>query len=196
MGPTGPRGDKGDQGETGPTGPQGETGPTGPMPPKSMCLKSFLRSYNDIPGSVELEQPVLFNKNDIIVGTLAHVPGTGDFLLYSVGYYQVSGKIFHEFAIQIAGFLNGVLLQGSVIGEPATTSMIIIHDIIRVTEADLLPNANSPTGFAAVYQVRNHSSYITPILLDGRAGSGSDLTQVNASMVIIQICDEVEERPN
>jgi hypothetical protein len=183
------------QGETGPTGPTGEIGPTGPMPPKSMCLKSFLRSYNDIPGSVELEDPILFNKNDIIVGTLAHVPGTGDFLLCSVGYYQVLGKVFHEFAVQIAGFLNGVLLPGSVIGEPATTSMIIIHDILRVTEADLLPNENSPTGFAAVYQVRNHSSYITPILLDGRAGSGSDLTQVNASMVILQICDEVDERP-
>jgi hypothetical protein len=65
-----------------------------------------------------------------------------------------------------------------------------------VTAADLLPNINSPTGVAAVFQIRNHSSFITPILLDGRAGSGSDLTQINASMMIIQICDEIEVRPN
>jgi hypothetical protein len=161
-----------------------------------MCLKSFLRSYNDVPDSIELDDPIRFNKNDLTVGTLLHVPGTGDFLFYSVGYYQILGKIFHEFAVQIGGFLNGVLLPGSVVGEPATTSMCIIHEILRITEADLLPNVNSPTGFAAVYQVRNHSSYITPILLDGRAGSGSDLTQVNASMLIMQICDDIEVRPN
>jgi hypothetical protein len=161
-----------------------------------MCLKSFLRAYNDVAETVEIEQPVLFNKADLIVGPLAFVPGTGDFLICSVGYFQILGKIFHEFAIQIGGFLNGVLLPGSVVGEPATTSMCIIHEILRVTEADLLPNVNSPTGFAAVYQIRNHSSYITPILLDGRAGSGSDLTQINASVIILQICDEVEERPN
>jgi hypothetical protein len=153
-----------------------------------------MRAYNDIPGSVELEQPVLYNKNDLIVGTLAHVPGTGDFLLGSVGYYQILGKVFHEFAVQIGCFLNGVLITGSVIGEPATTSMIVVHEIVRVTAADLLPNINSPTGVAAVFQIRNHSSFITPILLDGRVGSGSDLTQVNAAMVILQICDEVEER--
>ena len=31
------------------------------------------------------------------------------------------------------------------------------------------------------------------MLLDGRVGSGSDLTQVNASLMVIQICDEIDE---
>jgi hypothetical protein len=155
-----------------------------------------MRAYNDVSQLVDLEQPVLFNKNEDIVGTLAHVPGTGDFLLCSVGYYQLIGKIFHEFAIQIGLFINGVLHPGSVVGQPATTSMCMIHEIIRVSEADLLPNVNSPTGFAAVLQIRNHSSYITPLQMDGRAGSGTDITQVNASVLILQICDEVEVRPN
>jgi hypothetical protein len=158
-----------------------------------MCLKSFLRSYNDIPQSIEINDPVLFNKNDIVYGPIAHVLGSGDFLLGSVGYYQVVGKLYHLYSVQVALFLNGVLLVGSVVGEPATTSVALLHDIIKITAADLLPNTDSPTGVAAVLQIRNHISYITPILLDGREGAGSDTTQSNASMMITQICDDVEE---
>jgi hypothetical protein len=184
---------KGDTGETGPTGYTGPIGPTGTAP---TCLKSFMRIYNDVSQTINLEQPVIYNTLDLVVGSLAFVPGTGDVLLCSIGYYQVLGKIFHEFAIQVGAFLNGVILPGSVIGEPATTSMCVVHEILKVTAADLLPNVNSPTGVAATFQIRNHSSYITPILLDGRAGSGSDLSQVNASLMVIQLCDEIEVRPN
>jgi hypothetical protein len=177
-------------GFTGPTGPEGHTGPIGP---KAMCLKSFLRIYNDVPQSIELNDPILFNKNDIVVGPIAHVLGSGDVLLGSVGYYQVIGKIYHLYSIQVGLFLNGVLLVGSVVGQPATTSTAQLHDIVRVGPADLLPNPDSPTGVAAVLQIRNHISYVTPILLDGREGAGSDTTQANASFMIMQICDEVEE---
>jgi hypothetical protein len=187
-GPTGPQGDTGLKGDTGDIGPTGAIGPTGTAP---MCLKSFGRIYNDVPQAVDLEQPVLFNKTDIMVGPIAHIPGTGDFLLGSVGYYEILGKLFHEYAIQVALFLNGNLLPGSVMGEPATTAMGIIMYILEVTEEDLLPNLDSPTGVAATIQVCNHTSYITPILLNGREGSGSDLTQVNASLMVIQLCDKI-----
>jgi hypothetical protein len=193
IGPTGPTGDIGPTGPTGdigPTGDRGEMGPTGTAP---MCLKSFGRIYNDVPQAVDLEDSVTFNKNGVLVGTLAHVPGSADILLCSAGYYEVVGKLFHEYAIQTGLFLNGVLLVGSVMGEPATTAMAIVQYILPVHLADLLPNTDSPTGVAAVLQIRNHSSYITPIILNGREGSGSDLTQVNASMMIIQLCDEIEE---
>jgi hypothetical protein len=155
-----------------------------------------MRIYNVEPQSIDLEQPVLFSSLDLLVGPLAFIPGTGDVLICSIGYFQILAKVFHEFAVQFGGFLNGNLLPGSVVGEPATTSMCAVHELLRVTAADLLPNANSPTGFAAVYQIRNHSSYITPVILNGREGSGSDLSQINASLMLLQICDDVDIRPN
>jgi hypothetical protein len=153
-----------------------------------------MRIYNNIAQSIDLEQPVLFSNLDLLVGPLVFIPGTGDILICSIGYFQIWAKVFHEFAVQFGGFLNGVLLPGAVVGEPATTSMCAIHEILMVTAADLLPNVNSPTGFAAVYQIRNHSSFITPVILNGREGSGSDLSQINASLMLLQICDEI--RPN
>jgi hypothetical protein len=149
-----------------------------------------MKIYNDIPQNIDLEQPCLFNKNGLIRGPIAHVAGSGDIIIGSVGYFLVIIKLFHEFAVQTGLFLNGVLLPGSVVGEAATTSMAISHSIIEVELTDLLPNSDSPTGVGAVLQVRNHSSYITPVILNGREGSGSDLNQINASCIVIQLCDD------
>jgi hypothetical protein len=189
-GATGLNGATGLDGATGATGPEGATGAKGEA---SMCLKSFMRAYNDVEQSIDLEQAVLFNKTGFAIGTINHINNTGNILFGSIGYYLVIAKIYHLYSVQIAAFLNGVLIPGSVVGEPATTSVALIHIIIEVTAADLLPNVLSSTGVAATMQIRNHSSYITPIVLDGRAGSGSDLTQTNASIMIIQICDEIRE---
>ena len=195
-GPTGDKGDKGDKGDTGDKGDKGDKGDTGDIGPTgtaSVCLKSFMRCYNDSQQNVDLEQPVLFNKNSVIVGAMNHIAGSGDILIGSIGYFQVIGKIFHEYAAQIGMFLNGVLLPGSVVGEPATTAVILSHGIVEIHPADLFPNTDSPTGVAAVLQLRNHSSYVTPITLDGREGSGSDMSQVNASFMIVQLCDEIRD---
>ena len=98
--------------------------------------------------------------------------------------------MYHEYAAQVGLFLNEVLLSGSVTGEPAAASIIMINTIIKVMDVDLLPNSDSATGVAAVLELRNHSSYVSPIMLDGRSGCGADLSQINASFVIIQISDE------
>ena len=195
-GPTGPQGETGPigpQGETGPIGPQGETGPQGPTGTASVCLKSFGRIYSDLEQEVAIDAPILFNLNGIIRGPMAHVIGTGDFLLGSVGYFEIQAKIYHEFSVQLGLFINGVLYPGSVVGEAASTSNILVQNIIEIEAADLLPNTDSPTGVAAVVQIRNHSSFI-PLLLDGRLGSGSDPTQTNSSFMIIQLCDDPDAR--
>jgi hypothetical protein len=192
-GATGAQGLMGPQGYTGSqgsTGSQGDTGSQGPTGWSGKCLNSFMRAYNDVTESVELEQAFTFNKNDVIKGLIRLLPGTGQLLLCTPGYYMIIGKLYHLYALQVGCYLNNVLLPGSVVGESATTSVLLVHDIVAVSAADLLPNVNSPTGFAAVYEIKNHSSFITPVILDGRAGSGSDLTQVNASIVAVQLCDE------
>jgi hypothetical protein len=140
--------------------------------------------------AVDLEEPVLFNKDSLKVGNVYHIPGSGFFLLETHGYYDVQIKTYHDYAAQLGLFLNGNLLPGSVTGEPAAASIIMINTIIEIRDADLLPNTNSDTGVAAVLELRNHSSYITPLILDGRSGCGSDPTQINASFVIIQLSDE------
>ena len=149
-----------------------------------------MRCYNDVAEDVDVGQVVTFSGNTLVVGDLAHTPGSGDFLLCSVGYFQVIAKMYHQFAAQVGLFLNGALLPDSVVGEPATTALILEVYIVRIREEDLFPISESPTGRAAVLQIRNHISYISPITLDGRAGSGSDLTQINASIIITQISTE------
>jgi hypothetical protein len=134
-----------------------------------------------------------------MIGPIMFVPGTSDIILGSLGYFLVISKVYHTYAVQLGAFLNGVLIPGSVVGEPATSSMAMIHTIVEVTKDDLLPNSDSPTGVGAVFQIRNHTSYITPIILDGRAGSGSDLTQINAAITVVQLCNEdpdYEEEPD
>ena len=73
-------------------------------------------------------------------------------------------------------------------------SVFDLLNIIEILPSDLLPNSDSPSGVAAVLEIRNHSSYI-PLLLDGRLGSGTDPTQTNGSFIVIQLCDEIEIRP-
>jgi hypothetical protein len=158
-----------------------------------MCLGGFGRIYNDVPQSVAIGDSVLFNKNGILKGTIAHVAGSSELLLCGEGYYEIFGKVFHEFAVQMGVYLNGVLLTGSVVGEAAAASILLTHTLVGVAPGDLFPNTDSPTGVAAILQIRNHISYI-PITLDGREGSGEDLTQINASMMVIQLCDKFEER--
>ena len=123
-------------------------------------------------------------------GNIYHVPNTGHFLLETPGYYEIQIKLYHEFSAQVALFLNENLIPGSVTGEPAAASIIMISTIVKVLNSDLLPHTDSATGVAAVLELRNHSSYITPLILDGREGCGSDITQINASFVIIQLLDE------
>ena len=199
MGPTGPMGDigpvgeKGDIGPTGPTGEKGDNGPTGPTGWSGRCLKSYIRVYNNQPQDIELEQPVLFNNLGVKKGPVSFVPGTGHVLLESIGTFLILYKVFHVHAAQIALFVNEVIVPGSVIGEAAPSANIIGLSLFTVTQGDLLPNPNADSGFAAAVEIRNHTSYVTPIQLDGRQGDGADVTQTNATIVCIQICDESDD---
>ena len=145
---------------------------------------------NDVPKTVNTNEPIAYNNIDIIVGSINCIPNTGKILLETEGYYLILAKIFHVYAVQCALFLNGVVLTGSTVGEAATTSILTIHEILSVKPEDLLPNPDAiHTGVAAVLELRNHTSFI-PLQLDGREGSGSEIDQINASMTIVQICDE------
>ena len=183
---TGYTGDTGYTGYTGYTGDTGYTGPTGPVGPK--CL-AFLKVYNDVPQTVDLDQPFTYNRFGVRNGPLYFVPNTGQILIGAVGYYYFMGKLYHQYAVQTACYLNNVIIPGSVVGEAGTSAVVVSHNIIEVKQEDLLPNLDSGTGVAAIFETRNHSSYITPVILDGREGDGSDMTQINASVIIIQLCD-------
>ena len=129
----------------------------------------------------------------MIVGPINHVPGSADIILGAVGYYFIIGKVYHKYAVQLGSFLNGILIPGSVVGEAVPSAMVITHNIVEVKYSDLLPNPDSPTGVGAVFQLRNHISFVTPVLLDGTAGDGADKTQVNTSVVVIQLCNQDPE---
>jgi hypothetical protein len=152
-----------------------------------------LRIYNTIPQTVNLNSAINFNNLDISKGPIWFVAGTGQVLLEQPGYYLVLSKVFHLFAAQATLFLNGTTIPGTTVGEAAPASLLIFHEIVKVTTADLFPNPNAiHTGVAAILEIRNHSSLV-PIELNGSEGSGTESDQLNASMVVVQICDDSDE---
>ena len=176
-------------GYTGHTGYTGFTGPTGPSGWSGRCLKSFIKVYNTVTQSVPLESAVTFNSIEGMYGPINFTIGDSRIRIGSVGSFLVIFKLYHLFAAQVALFINENIIPGSVSGEAAPAANLMGTSIVMVSSSDLLIDPDSITGVSAVLEIRNHSSYISPLTLDGREGAGSVLLQDNASVVVIQLCD-------
>ena len=210
MGDTGPRGDQGDQGDqgdkgdkgdNGPTGPTGEigatgptgemgptgeigaTGPTGEMGPTgSINTRTFMSVYNLATQLVVPENNVVFDSNKVIQGSCDHVTGTTDMFFWQPGFYHVFFNLYHIEPCQFTLYINDIIIPGTVIGAPTGASQNSLTIIIEITSADLITTTElSPTGLAALVQVRNHTSFpLGGVVLDGQSGSGLAPNQLNA----------------
>ena len=186
-GPIGPEGPIGLEGPTGPIGPEGPTGPIGPEGPIGSLSPTFLHIYNLTETELLVEENVNFDKNGEIVGSCGHVPNTTDVWIWEPGYYYIYTNIYHLEACQFSLFKNNIfLINGTTIGSPTGSSQNSTSVIIRIDPSDLTePTSLSPSGFAALIQLRNHSSFITTITLNGHGGSGYAIDQINAVLTII-----------
>jgi hypothetical protein len=178
----GPRGPRGCPGPTGEKGDTGEVGPTGESLPNT-----FMSLYNLTPQVVAQEGNVLFDNNKVIFGSCDHVVGTGDMYFWQSGYYHIVSNLSHVEPCQFSMYLNGILVSGSTTGSPTGSTQNYNTTIVEIGPLDLItPTGLSPTGFAALFQVRNHTSFPTlGVQLDGNAGSGSETVQTNAEFLAI-----------
>ncbi len=140
--------------------------------------------YNQTPQEIDVGENFSFQHNRNFVGGLAHIEGTPDLYVWQPGDYVIIGTIFHIEVLQIGIFRNGVLLNGSVMGDQLAATNLTFTRIIRIRPSDMItPTDLSPTGLACLIQVRNHISYTT-IRQDGAASTGLAPLQNNIDVVM------------
>jgi hypothetical protein len=143
--------------------------------------------FNLTPQLVPQEGNVNFDNNKVIFGSCGHVIGTSDMFFWQPGYYHIVSNLSHVEPCQFSMYLNNVLVAGSTTGSPTGSTQNYNTAIVEIGPADMItPTDLSPTGFAALFQIRNHTSFPTlGVQLDGNAGSGSETVQTNAEFLAI-----------
>ena len=214
-GPPGPKGDKGckgdtgDQGPAGPQGPSGETGPAGPQGPSgeqgpegpegrpgkdcSCSNVTFIHADRTTDQVLAQEDNVIFDESGpIYYGGATLDPSTSDILIWQPGWYKLFFNVCHQEPCQFAVFMNNTLVPGTIIGSPTGASQNSSTVIFHITASDASGTATdlSPTGFAALIHLRNHTSYVPFVTLNGVGGSGSALPQIVANISIHSLVTE------
>jgi len=191
-GEQGERGDTGEQGERGDTGEQGIPGETGPRgdtgPQQPAGIATFINTYSTSTQVLATEDPVVFDSNNALFGSVSHTPGESLIYLWSPGFYHIYYNLYHIEPCQFTLFLNNNVVPGSIVGSPTGASQNSSVVIIEILQSDLIvPFIGAPGGFAATFQLRNHTSFSPTVILDGATGSGSASPQIRATITISQL---------
>jgi hypothetical protein len=133
-GAQGPAGDAGATGATGPAGPAGSSG-----------LSQYAYVYNLGGETVALEADVTFDSNGVSTPGITHTLGAAGITLVTAGTYEVAFSVSGTEPSQMALFVNGTLVPGTVYGSGAGTQQNSGQAIFA-----------APAG--AVLTVRNHTS--------------------------------------
>jgi hypothetical protein len=176
-GPEGPRGtpgspgEAGQQGAAGAEGPQGPAGTPGAIGAGSSGLSQYAYVYNLGGETVPLEADVTFDSNGVLTPGITHAPGAAGITLTTAGTYDVTFSVSGTEPSQMALFVNGTLVPGTVYGSGAGTQQNTGQAIFV-----------APAG--AVLTIRNHTSsaavgLATPI--------GGTQPSSNASVVIEKV---------
>lgn len=130
-------------------------------------LTAYAYIYNVTAQIVAIEGDIAFSNNGVIVGGIAHTPGTAAIVLGSPGYYAVWFITAGTEANQFTLFQNGFPVAGGTYGSGAVTQPNPGMVIIAAAAGDVLT-------------VRNHTS-ATAVTLQALAGG----TQLNANASIL-----------
>ena len=165
-GATGATGSTGAEGAPGATGATGQTGATGPA--GSSGLSQYAYVYNLAGQTVPLEADVTFDSNGVMTPGITHALGAAGITLASAGTYMVTFSTSGTEPSQMALFVNGTLVPGTVYASGAGTQQNNGQAIVTVAAG-------------AVLTVRNHTSsaavgLATPI--------GGTQASTNASVAI------------
>jgi hypothetical protein len=149
MGPTGPEGPTGAGGAEGPTGATGATGATGPA--GSSGLSQFAYVYNLSAQTVAKEASITFDSNGVMTPGIIHAttPPSAGIEIVEAGTYAVTFSVSGTESNQMAIFVNGNPVPGSIYGSGAGTQLNSGQAILIVGAGDVLTIRNH-TSAAAV----------------------------------------------
>jgi hypothetical protein len=166
-GPAGADGAVGADGPAGADGAVGDTGADGPAGPGG--LTDFGYVYNTGIQTVAVEGDVTFSANGVLTDGITHVAGTDAITLVDAGVYKITSSVSAVAVSQLALFVNGVEVIGTIYGSGAGTQQNVGQAIITIGASDVLT-------------LRNHSTD-GALTLQSFAG-GSQPDNVNASIII------------
>ena len=112
-----------------------------------------------------------FSNNGLIVGGIAHNPGSADIVINESGTYEITFSVQADRVNQFALFLNDTLIPGTIYSVGAAN----VNNIGRVIVTVQAP---------ATLNLRNHTSF-NPVSLQTEIGGAED--QVNAAISIIRL---------
>jgi hypothetical protein len=111
--------------------------------------------YNDAAQTVALEAAVTFNSNGVMTAGITHAPGTAGITIGSSGDYKVTFSVSATEVDQMALFVNGTLVPGTVYGSGAGTQQNTGQVIFTIAAGDILTLRNHTStagiGLAALY---------------------------------------------
>ena len=140
------------------------TGATGP--PNG--LEAYAYIYNLGAQVVPIEADVTFDTNGLVTPGITHAPGTSGLQVVNAGDYKISFSTSGVEPNQMALYVNGALVPGTIYGSGAGTQQNTGQVIVALSSGDVLT-------------VRNHSSS-SEVTLQTLAGGTQ--TSTNASVAI------------
>ena len=150
QGSAGANGATGDTGADGATGPDGATGADGAVGPAGTNgLAEYGYIYNLGAQSLALEAPVTFDRNGVSTAGITHALGGAAITLVHAGTYKVAYSVSAVEPNQMALFVNGTPVPGSIYGSGAGTQQNTGQAIITVSDGAVL-TLNNHTSAAAV----------------------------------------------
>ncbi|HHT49288.1 MAG TPA: collagen-like protein, partial [Firmicutes bacterium] len=154
-------------GPAGAVGATGATGPTGPGAPETFAYIYNIGTVEEIP----VDGMVPFSNNGLIVGGIAHQPGSTDILISETGVYEITFMVQADRVNQFAVFLDDSLVPGTIYSVGAANIQNTGRVLLSVTAPALIT-------------IRNHTSF-SPVTLETEIGGTQD--QVNAAVLIRRI---------
>ena len=148
---------------TGSTGATGATGATG-----SNGLAEYGYVYNESAQTVPIEADITFDSNGVMSSGITHAAGTSDIVLVNSGTYKVTFSTSGTEPSQMALFVNGAVVSGTIYGSGAGTQQNSGQVIFTIGAGDVLT-------------LRNHSSSAAVGL---QANAGGTRASANASVAI------------
>ena len=113
-------------------------------------------------------------------------PNTTEIYVWQPGAYYITTNLHHIEPCQLSIFKNGAAVLAGIFSSPTGATQATSTLIHTVTAADMTsPTSLSPTGFAARFQLVNHTSYAPLITLDGAGGAGSAVPDITCYMSFV-----------
>jgi hypothetical protein len=79
-----------------------------------------------------------------------------------------------------------VVTPGGIFSSPTGATQNLCSLILYIDASEFIsPTFLSPSGFACKVQLKNHTSYVPVVSLDGTSGSGSAEPDINCSLTLI-----------